>query len=264
MAAPTASCSRARPVFLNILFRDCCHRSIAGPTTDAVLAAVLGEHCVPAAAPVEAGSLNYGVAQVMGENEFRKLWSEFQKPTSGCKTSPMDFADFIAGHEIGRMLPALGDLARFDLGYALAAQPGPTPSVAACCLPEAVIRMHPDLMLRFQPNWRYVALVWPVHRLLADAITAEVLRTFSGAEAAYLRIAPAGMGVNIAELTPAEYALQSALRDGRRLGEAIAAAHAIDSVLDPFPIVAGLVEAGAIMDVVLHPADVPSLRQPIP
>src|SRR5689334_20448763 len=130
MASRTASSSsgRALPVFQNIQFRDCVHRSIAGPTTDAVVAAVLGDHCVPGAAPVEAGSLFYGVSQVLGETEFRKLWSEFQKPTSGRKTSPMDFADFIAAHEQGRKLPALADLARFDLGYALAAQPGAMPS----------------------------------------------------------------------------------------------------------------------------------------
>jgi hypothetical protein len=251
-------------VFQNIQFRDCVHRNIAGPTTDAVMAAVLGDHCVPGAAPVEAGNLFYGVAQVLGETEFRKLWSEFHKPSSGRKTNPIDFADFIAAHEHGRMLAPLADLARFDLGYALAVQPGPTPSVAACCLPEATIRLHPDLILRFQPNWRYVALAWPVHRLLADTVTAEVLRTFSGAEAAYLRIAPTGMGVSVAELSHADFILQSALRDGRRLGEAIAAAHAVDPVLDPFSIVAGLVEAGAIMDAVLHPADASSLQQPIP
>jgi len=257
-----ASRPRALPVFQNIQFRDCTHRNVVGPTTDAVMAAVLGDHCAPGAAPMEAGSLFYGVAQVVGEAEFRKLWSEFQKP--GRKANPLDFADFLNAHEQGRALPALADLARFDLAYTLAAQPGPTPSVAACCLPEATIRTHRDLMLRFQPNWRYVALAWPVHRLLAETLTPELLRTFSVAERVHLRIAPVGMGVSVSELAPADFALQSTLRDGRKLSEAVAASHAIDSPLDPFPIVAGLVEAGAIMDVVLHPADAPSLQQPLP
>ncbi|MES1152420.1 MAG: hypothetical protein ABUL54_11025 [Dongia sp.] len=251
-------------MFQNIQFRDCTHRTVVGPTTDAVMAAVLGDHCAPGTPPMEAASLFYGTAQVLGEAEFRKLWSEFQNPATGRMANPLDFAGFLGAHEHGRMLPALPDVARFDLAYTLAAQPGPAPSIAACCLPEATIRGHRDMMLRFQPNWRYVALGWPVHRLLADTLTADLLRTFSGAEPAYLRIAPTGMGVNIAELAPADFALQATLRDGKKLGEAVAAAHAIDPALDPFPIVAGLVEAGAILDVVLHPADAPSLRQPVP
>jgi len=259
-----ASRTRVLPVFQNIQFRDCTHRNVVGPTTDAVLAAVLGDHCAPAAAPMEASSLFYGVAQVLGEVEFRKAWSEFQKPGTGRKANPLDFADFLMTQERGRALPALADLARFDLAYALAAQPGPVPSVAACCLPEATIRAHPNMILRFQPNWRYVALAWPVHRLLADTLTADLLRTFSAAETAYLRITPNGMGVSVTELTGAEFALQSVLRDGRKLSDAVAAAHAIDPALDPFPLVAGLVEAGAIMDVVLHPADAPSLQQTVP
>jgi hypothetical protein len=251
-------------VFQNSQARDGVHRDIVGPTTDDVLAAVLGDRCVPGAAPAEAGSVFHGVARVLGEAELDKLWSEFRKAAGGRKVSPMEFADFIGAHEHARMLPALADLARFDLAYALAAQPGAMPGVAACGLPEATMRMHPGLMLRFQPNWRYVALAWPVHRLPAVTLTADVLRAFSAAETAYLRIAPTGMGVGVAELGHAEFVLQSALRDGRRLGEAIAAAHAIDPALDPFPIAAGLVEAGAVMDVVLHPADAPRPQPPFP
>src|SRR5581483_8607621 len=229
MAFPMASRPRALPVFQNIQFRDCTHRNVVGPTTDAVMAAVLGDRCAPGAAPMEAGSLFYGVAQALGEAEFRKLWSEFQKP--GRKANPLDFAEFIDAHAQGRALRALPDLARFDLAYALAAQPGPMPSIAACCLPEATIRAHRDMLMRFQPNWRYVALAWPVHRLLAETLTPELLRTFSVAEPAYLRIAPTGMGVRVTELTPADFALQSVLRDGRKLGQAIAAAQALDPAL---------------------------------
>ena len=166
-------------MFQNIQFRDCTHRNVVGPTTDAVMAAVLGEHCAPGAAPMEAASLFYGTAQVLGEAEFRKAWSEFQN-ASGRKANPLDFAEFLAAHEHGRVLPPLADVARFDLAYTLAAQPGAMPSVAACCLPEATIRGHGDMLLRFQPNWRYVALGWPVHRLLAETLSADLLRTFSG------------------------------------------------------------------------------------
>jgi hypothetical protein len=251
-------------VFQNIQFRDCVHRDIVGPTTDAVMAAVLGEHCAPGTAPMEAGSLFYGVTQVLGETEFGKVWAEFQKSNIGRKANPLSFADFLTAHEHGRALPALPDLARLDLAYALAAQPGPMPSVAASCLPEATVRAHPGMMLRFQPNWRYVGLAWPLHRLPADALTPDVIRTFPGAEPCGIRLAPTGMGVSVTELAPADFALQSALRNGRRLGEAIAAAHAIDLSFDPFSVVAGLVESGAIMDAVLHPAETLSLQQPIP
>jgi hypothetical protein len=251
---------RATPVFQNIQFKDCTRRDVAGPTTEAVVAAVLGEYCKPGAPPMRARSLFDGAARVLGEDGFRQVWAEFLKQAVGRKANPLDFADFLARHEHGRALPPLADLARFDLAYALAAQPGPAPSVAACCLTEATIRLHRGLMLRFQPNWRYVELTWPVHRLPPETLTADLLKTFSPAEPVYLRIAPTGQGVGITELSAADFALQRALRDGRRLGDAMAAAHAADPSLDPFPIVAGLVEAGAIMDMVLHPAEPPDLQ----
>lgn len=248
----------------NIQFRDSIHRDVVGPTADALMAAVLGEHCAPGAAPMAARSMFYGVAEVLGEAGFREIWSAFQKPTAGRRAGPLEFPGFIEAQAEGRVLPALADLARFDLAYTLAAQPCPAPSIAPSVLTQQTLDAHPAMLLRFQPNWRYVALGWPVHRLLAETLTADVLRGFSGPEPVHLRLSPTGMGVDIAELTAADFALQCALRDGRGLGAAIAAARAIDPVLDPFPIVTGLVEAGAIMDVVLHPAAAPNLRQPIP
>jgi hypothetical protein len=171
-----ASRGRALPVFQNVQFRDCIHREVAGPTAEAVVAAVRGGHCAPGAAPVEAGSLFHGVAQALGEAAFRALWSEFQKPTG--KANPLDFADFLAAREPGRALPQLADLARFDLAYALAAQPGAAPSVAPCCLSGETMRRHPRMKLRFQPNWRHVALNWPVHRLLGETLTPDLLAAF--------------------------------------------------------------------------------------
>ncbi len=237
------------------------HRQVAGPTAAAVVAAVRGDVCAPGAAPMEAGSLFFGTAQVLGEAEFRALWAAFQGAQP--RGYPLDFADFMAAHPSGRALPPLADLARFDLAYTLAAQPGPMPSVAACCLPEPLISSHPEMLLRFQPGWRYLTLNWPVHRLLAETPTAALLQALTS-EHVHLRIAPTGMGVGIAELDAASFALQTALRSGKRLREAVASAAAIDLSFDPFSVVAGLVEAGAIMDVVLHPADVPSLEQPNP
>lgn len=237
------------------------HRQVAGPTAAAVAAAVRGDHCAPAAAPIDAGSLFYGVAQVLGMDGFRALWSAFQQ--SPRRGNPLEFADFIATRPQGQAVPALADLARFDLAYGLAAQPGPMPSVAACCLPELLLRSHPQMLLRFQPGWRYLALNWPVHRLLAQVPTTALLEQLVP-EVVRLRIAPTGMGVALEELDAAAYALQTALRGGQRLGEAAHAAAAIDPAFDPFSVVAGLVEAGAIMDVVLHPAAAPSLEQPNP
>lgn len=241
-------------MFKNIQFRDCVHRGVTGPTEQSVLAAVRGDHCTPAAAPLEAANLFYGVAQVLGEGRFREIWDAFQK--SAPKVNPLNFADFLGGQPQARKIPALVDLARFDLAFGLAAQPGPMPSVGACCLPEVVLREHSDLMLRFQPGWRYLQLNWPVHQLLPGPASEDILWALED-ESVCLCLAPSGMGVNISELEPANYALQSALRNGQRLGEVIAAARAIDSALDPYPIVAGLVEAGAIIDVILHPAPTP-------
>jgi len=228
------------------------------------MAAVLGEYCAPGAPPIEAGSLFYGVAQVLGAAGFHDLWDGFLKRDAARKANPMEFPDFVASHALVGELPPLADLARFDLAYALAAQPGPMPSIAPCCLPKSLIRAHPEMQLRFQPNWRYLELDWPVHRLFADTPTRAALGMLNTAEWSYLRVNLNGMGVTVTELAPADFRLQSALRNGRRLAEAVAAARAIDPVFDPIPVVTGLVAAGAILDAALHPAEKPRLENPLP
>jgi hypothetical protein len=246
-------------VIQRIHFRECVHRDVVGPTEAAVVAAVLGDYCMPAAAPIEATALFYGVAQVLGGTRFKAIWSAFQK--SAPKMNPLDFAAFLAAQEEGRAIPALADLARFDLAFGLAAQPGPAPSIGACCLPDATLIGHPEMRLRFQPGWRYLQLDWPVHELMPEAATPEALLALRGPGPVRLCVSSGGMGVAVRELAPADFALQSALRNGERLSRAIEAARAIDPALDAIAIVSGLVEAGAIMDVVLHPADMPSLAK---
>lgn len=249
-------------MFQNIQFRECVHRDVVGPTQAAIVAAVLGDHCIPAAAPIEATALFYGVTQILGGIRFKEIWAAFQKSTP--KTNPLDFADYLATQDEGRAIPALPDLARFDLAFGLAAQPGPMPSIAACCLPAEMVRTHPELMLRFQPGWRYLRLEWPVHELLPEAATPEALLALPGPMPISLCVSSGGLGIKIQTLAPAEYALQSALRGGERLSRATASAHALDPTLDAIAIVSGLVEAGAIMDVVLHPAEMPSLDNTAP
>lgn len=245
------------PVFQNSRFRDCIHRDVAAPTTEALVAAVTAEFCAPAcpsaSPPVDAGAVFIGVAQVLGETLFRDVWSEFQNRAAGRKPHPMDFAAFLAEHRLGRTLPPLADLAAFDFAAFLAAQPSPMLSIAACCLPEAVIRNHPELILRFQPGWRYLDLNWPVHRLLSQRLTGDRLRSLPGGSATGLRIAPEMPGIAMTELAPASFRLQQALRNGERLSEAIELSAALDPALDPYPVIAGLVEAGAIADAILHP-----------
>ena len=241
------------PVFQNIRFRDCIHRGVAGATPEAILAAATGDVCAPIAPPVDAGSVYVGVSQVLGP-ELPGLWSEFQLQGGGRKPNPIDFASFLAAHPRGRALPALPDLAAFDLAYFLAAQPSPTPSIGTCCLTEETIRLHPELILRFQPGWRTLRLDWPVHRLLAETVTVEVLRSLSRTPTG-LRIAPGTPGIVLEEMAPGPFALETALRNGQRLADAIKAGQALDPALDPIPHVAGLVQAGAIIDAILHPAE---------
>jgi hypothetical protein len=246
----------------SIRFRDCVHRDIAGPTAEAVIAAVRGDYCAQAAAPVDSSILFHGVTQLLGESELRAIWSAFLKEESGHKANPLEFPDYLARHEHGRALPALADLARFDLAHYLAAQPSQMPSIASCCLPKMVLRRHPGTILRFQSGWRYLVLAWPVHRLLAEPLSAALLRRFTTPAPVGVRIAPAGMGVGIQELAPADFALQAGLRSGQRLADAALSARALDPEIDPFSIVAGLVEAGAIMDAMLHPAETPTPTEP--
>lgn len=245
------------PVFQNIRFRDCVHRNIAGTTPEAIISAVIAapsEVCAPLVPPTDAGSVFIGVTQALGDRCFRDLWTRFQSRSAGRKANPMDLPAFIEGDPVSRDLPPLADLAAFDFAYFLAAQPSPTPSIGACCLTETLARQHPELMLRFQPGWRVLTLDWPVHRLLAETVTAEKLRALP-AEPTRLRVAPVTPGVALTELAPANHALELGLRSGARLAEAARAATAFAADFDPYPVVAALVEAGAIVDAILHPAD---------
>jgi hypothetical protein len=242
-------------VLQNIQFRDCVHRGVVGASPEAVRAAVLGEHCAPPTSPVEAGKVFLGVARVLGEAAFRETWAAFQKQRGSGLPDPRLFADFLEPYSREIALPQLVDLARFDFAYFLAAQPSPMPSIGACCLPEAMIRSHPELMLRFQPGWRYLHLSWPVHLLLPEILSAQRLAKLSRRASLGIRVGPDGDGVALAELPPAAFVLEDSLRSGKRLADATAAARAIDATIDPFPIVARLVEAGAIIDAVLHPAE---------
>jgi hypothetical protein len=244
-------------VFQNIQFRDCLHRGVIGPTPEAAVAAILSEACMPAGSPVEADAVFLGVAQVLGGTAFRAVWSQFQKRSGPATPDPRLFAEFLSEQEPGRTLPQLVDLARFDLAHFLAAQPSATPSIGACCLPEALIRAHPELVLRYHPGWRYLQLNWPVHRLLPEILSASRLGQLIGPVAIGIRIGLGDEGVTVEDLSPASFALQTGLRSGQRLADAAAAAQAIDPTLDPFAIVARLINAGAVIDAILHPAEAP-------
>lgn len=242
-------------MFQNIQFRDCIHRGTVGSTPEAARAAVLGEYCLPPTSPVESGKVFLRVARVLGEAAFRETWLAFQKQRNSGMPDPRLFPDFITAYATQIALPQLVDLARFDFAYFLAAQPSATPSLGTCCLPEALIRKHPELMLRFQPGWRYLRLAWPVHRLLPEILSAQRLAKLSGREPIGIRVGPEGDGVTVVDLPPAIFALEESLRAGKRLSESVAAARAIHATINPFPIVARLVESGAIIDAVMHPAE---------
>lgn len=248
----------------NIRFRDCIHRGIVGPTPEAALAAVLGEICAPIGSPIEAETVFAGTARVLGKALFSAVWTAYRGAQGTPMPDPRGFAEFLGRTEPGSGLPQLIDQAQFDLAVFLAAQPSPSPSVGACCLPTSMLRDHPEMVLRFQPGWRYLRLSYPVHRVAPDSLSVERLSALTGPQAIDLRVGSDGDGVSVVELSPASFVLQSELRTGRRLAEAAKAAQAVDPMLDVVSTVAALVAQGAIIDAVLHSVEIPITRPQSP
>jgi hypothetical protein len=241
------------PVFQNTRFRNCTRRAVAGATPGAIIAAVtgeIGEACAPIAPPAEPATVFVGVTEALGGARFVETWNRFAATAAGRKPNPMAFAGFLAAEPCAAALPQLSDLATFDLAFYLAAQPAPAPSIGACCLTADLARNYPELILRFQPGWRYIALSWPVHKLVAGGATPDALRALPMSGGIGLRIAPAGYGVSIEELLPAPFALESSLRAGRQLAAAALAATSLDPAFDPYAAVAALADDGAIIDAI--------------
>ncbi len=139
------------------------------------------------------------------------------------------FADFIAGHEIGRPLPYLSDVARLENAraesYFAADAAALTPARMAALSPEdmaaAVLALHPAT--------RLVQSRFPIHRIWEVNQRDDVPAVDMGVAETVLVTRP-GMAMVMRKLSAADTALVQTA--GRSLGEAADAAMAVDAGFD--------------------------------
>lgn len=139
------------------------------------------------------------------------------------------FAAFITGHEIGRQLPYLADVARLEgaraESYFAADAPALTPARLAALSPEemaaAVLELHPAA--------RLVESRFPIHRIWNVNQMEDVPAVDMGIAETVLVTRP-GMAIAMRKISLADAALVKAA--GRTLGEAADAALKVDPGFD--------------------------------
>jgi hypothetical protein len=258
-------------------FRDCVHQGIAGPTPEHILASIRAEYCLSpvtsfTVAPsrrttevtIQAEDFT-ALERALGVAAFGQLLSDFRRDPDS-KTGLRELPRFLAHHRYGRATAALVDLARLELALALSERAPEARSIAACCLPPALLRTHPDLTLAFHPAWQWLDLGssadhWRNALLGHDAASAPPLPRSTP-----LRVCPDLGRTTARRLEPAEFAFEHALQAGETLRQASEAARALMPSFDSIQSLQPLLMAGAVIDVALHPAHAapsPDNRQPI-
>jgi hypothetical protein len=253
-------------------FRDCVHHGIAGPTPEQILESIRAEYCLPPTAPFAAahsgGATEVAILaedfaalqRALGAAAFRQLLSDFRRCADDLRALP----GFLAQHRYGRATAALVDLARLELALALSERAPDARSIAACCLPPSLLRAHPDLSLTCHPAWQWLDLGTPAdhwrNALLGhDAANAPPPLP----RLTRLRVYPEEGRTIARRLEPAAFAFEHALQAGDTLRRAGDAARALTPSFDPIQFLQPLLMAGAVIDVVLHPAQSAPNRQPI-
>lgn len=251
------------------LFRNCQHREVVGSgvvagDAAAAVAAIRGDICsvdlIPASgkaiAPATAvlpSDIFPLVTRLLGPEAFRQLWSDFSRAGPSWLAAGKGFADFLRQHRYGQELPALADLALLELTSHQVQRSGDLPSIGACCLPVAVLRQHSDLRLRLQPGWHYVTLDHAVQELTADHLDRAALRRLGVVTPVQLRLMPAESRPDWLALSAADFAFETLLARHATLQAASEAAAQIDPSFDGVTALQHLVEAGGVVDILLHP-----------
>ncbi|WP_374379665.1 hypothetical protein [Dongia sp.] len=239
----------------SLQFRHCVHRGSSDGDVSSIVAAIRGDVCAPRPLPraVDAVIVFRNVAHVIGPHRLAELWQVHRQEGRAEARDPRAFASFLAGEEVGRIYPALPDLARLDLGLFLAGMEDREPSIGACCLPADLIAGHPDLMLRLQPSFRYLSLIYPIHAWTPNG---SEIPNAPAERPVLLRLAPdrlSAAGVVSREtLTPSRFAFECALARGHSFVAATKLARLQDPTFDGLAGIAALIDDGAIADVILH------------
>lgn len=153
------------------------------------------------------------------------------------------FPDFLAQLPEAASLPYLADVARLEWAINEAATAADAADAAFGPRGQEDglrVALHPSCRLVTSPN--PVDRIWQVHQRPCSEIDAVDL----GAGAVCLLVHRQEGDVGWICLAPSDAAFVDALRAGRTLSEAFAAAQPIDDGFDPTPLLAALIEAGLL------------------
>jgi hypothetical protein len=158
-----------------------------------------------------------------------------------------EFPDFIGAFPPARALPYLGDLARLEWTIMEARNARDADPIAADSLRQVPVVEYPNLALQLDPSLRLVRTVWAVERIWTahqsgDADAAIEL----GSAGSRLMVRRHGAGIEVEALDPAGFAFLAALRHGRCLAKAGAAALAADPFFDMAMALRRLLAEGAV------------------
>jgi hypothetical protein len=265
-----------QPHFRTCLHRDAVGGGVIGGDAASALAAIRGEFCAtePAmaagkatagATPILPGEIFPHVVRLLGPDAFRQLWSDFSRAGPDWLAGGKGFADFLRQHRYGQELPALVDLALLELTSHQVQRAPDLPSIGACCLPRELLKQHPDLRLHLQPGWHYVTLGHAVQELAADRLDRSALRRLRIAGSVQLRLMPGMRQADWLALTAAAYAFETMLTRHETLRAATETARRIDPRFDGIATLQRLIEAGGVVDILLHPhapGDLPQMASP--
>ncbi len=205
------------------------------------------------------GALGQGLAgafpaveRIVGEDFFRAMARAYVLETP--PTSPVlldygvTFADFIAGFEPAASLPYLPDVARLERAWREsyhAADAAPLNPAALATIPEEEL---PDIGFTLHPSLRIVQSRFPIITIwkmnVTDMPTSQVDFTV-GEDALIVR---PGAEVEVRVVPPGGVAFVSALAAGEALGSAAVIGESSDSRFDLSGNIAGLISAGALVD----------------
>jgi len=144
------------------------------------------------------------------------------------------FAEFLAGFPPCRHLPYLPDVARLERAMEIARHAETRDPIDAARFSILGVDDLPRLTVRLDPSLTLVASAWPIDRIWhahqGDGV--DVAPVDLSAGGVYLEIRRRGEAVTIRSITESCHAFRHALRAGRTLDQAAAAALSADGRFD--------------------------------
>jgi hypothetical protein len=223
--------------------------SVLGRSRPEIIAAILGEEAEAEArlcihrhhilhSLTEALKANFPVVcQVVDPRFFGYAADAFIRmhpPSSPCLAEyGAEFPDFIRGFEPARALPYLADLARLEWAVMEARNAADAATIAPETLRQVPVVDYPNLTLQLDPSLRLVRTLWTVEKIWAAHQGEEPRAPVElGSQGARLVVRRLAAGIEVEAVEPASFAFMAALRHGRCLAKAGAAALAADPFFD--------------------------------